>query len=349
MNWSKQMLRIKKSVPLIMLMLVWGSLFIPKLSSQHVHIMSAEETGHYSTRDSIDHFFDRVQPLEVSIQLKDSAIIHLDQAKASRKLREAMRKQGINPDSAQNQILRSAMKEALRLSSPYLNDYPLNDTTRIGIIQGDLYGPSVFYTREYGIYVPAPMIQNQGKDLLTRVLIHEIFHIQSRMYPDLQERLYAHLGFQKLEHPVKYPKTFLARTILNPDGTDWDYYIPLTLNDKDVLAFPLIVSANPHFNPENSDFFSYVKFQLFPIEMKKGMYHINYGENYDGLEKKWMQPFFETITDNTNYIIHPDELMADNFVFLTQWLDDGVPPEKMSQPGKELLRKLAGEYSIQLP
>ena len=31
------------------------------------------------------------------------------------------------------------------------------------------------------------------------------------------------------------------------------------------------------------------------------------------------QNFFEQIEENTNYIIHPDEVLADNFIFLTMW------------------------------
>ncbi len=349
MNWFKGRLSPKNMISFWFLISLSASSFIPKLAAQHVYIMPAEKTHHYSTRDSVDLFFDRIQPLEVSIQLKDSAIMHLEQAEASQLLREAMRKQGVTPDSNQNQILRSAMKEALRLSQPLLKMYPLPDTIRVGIIQGDLYGPSVFYTRENGIYVPEPMVKAGNNQMLTTVLIHEIFHIQSRNYPKLQEKLYAHLGFKKLNLPIIYPDGFISQTLLNPDGTDWDYYIPLSLDDKKVLAFPLIVSRRSQFDPNEPNFFSYLKFQLFPIQKNKEGYKLSYEGSFDGLDSKWMTPFFERITKNTNYIIHPDELMADNFVFLTKWIEKEEAPDNISESGKELLRKLASEYQVKLP
>jgi len=349
MNWSKGILSPINVISFLFLISLSASSFIPKLTAQHVFIMPAEKTQYYSTRDSVDLFFDRIQPLEVSIQLKDSAIMHLKQADASQLLQVAMRKQGVTPDSSQNQVLRSAMDEALRLSQPLLKKYPLPDTIRVGIIQGDLYGPSVFYTRENGIYVPEPMVKAGNRKMLTTVLIHEIFHIQSRNYPKLQEKLYAHLGFKKLDLPIIYPKSFISQTLLNPDGTDWDYYIPLSIDDKKVFAFPLIVSKKSYFDPAEPNFFSYLKFQLFPLQKQKGGYKLSYEGDFDGLDSKWMTPFFERITKNTNYIIHPDELMADNFVLLTKWIESNKAPDKLSEPGKQLLRKLAGEYQVNLP
>jgi len=316
-----------------------------------VDIMSAEETEYYSTRDSVDHFFDRVQPLEVSIQLQDSSIAHLTQPQAANQLQAAMLHQGVEAKANEKLLstIESSMNEALRLSQPLLKMYPLPDTIRVGIIQGDLYGPSVFYTRENGIYVPEPMAKAGNEQMLTDVLIHEIFHIQSRNYPELQEKLYAHLGFKKLDLPIIYPDGFIPQTLLNPDGTDWDYYIPLSIDDKKVLAFPLIVSKKSHFDPDEPNFFSYLKFQLFPLQKQKGGYKLSYEGDFDGLDSKWMTPFFERITKNTNYIIHPDELMADNFVLLTKWIESNKAPDKLSEPGKQLLRKLAGEYQVNLP
>jgi hypothetical protein len=314
-----------------------------------VDILSAGETAQYSTHDTIDNFFDRVQPLEVSIQLKDSALMHLSQAQASERLQTAMRNQGVDANKQQIQVLQFCMDEALRLSQPLLRDYSLPDQIRLGIIKGDLYGPSVFYTREHGIFIPEPMIKEANSKMLTTVLIHEIFHIQSRTHPDLQERLYSHLGFEKLDLPIEYPQGFKAQTLLNPDGTDWDYYIPLSMDEKEVRAFPMIVSKLPHFKTDNPNFFSYLKFQLYPLNKENGAYKLNYTENFDGLNGKWMKPFFDRITKNTNYIIHPDELMADNFVLLTKWIDQGEAPKDLTEDGKDLLRNLASVYEVDLP
>ena len=37
------------------------------------------------------------------------------------------------------------------------------------------------------------------------------------------------------------------------------------------------------------------------------------------LNMEEVENFFEQIGKNTNYIIHPDEVLADNFIFLSMW------------------------------
>ena len=319
------------------------------LSGQHVEILSADQTAYFSTHDTIDHFFERVQPLEVAIQLKDPSIQQKSQQKASELLKEAMQKEGVTPNETQKNILASSINKALQLSSPLLRLYPLSDTIRLGVIKGNLYGGSVFYTREQGIFIPEPMIQSDNKEVLTKILIHEIFHLQSRRHPHLQEKLYHHIGFKKLDHPIRLPPSFLKRTLLNPDGTDWDYFISLQHKEETKKAFPLIVSKKAVFDTAQTAFFAYLKFQLYELHLTDGKYELTYDDNLDGLDKEWMKPFFEQITDNTQYIIHPDELIADNFVLLTEWIHLKEKPEKVSSEGEKLLRNLAKEYKIDLP
>ncbi|NBC25157.1 MAG: hypothetical protein GVX78_06040, partial [Bacteroidetes bacterium] len=319
------------------------------ISGQHVEILSADQTAYFSTHDTIDHFFERVQPLEVAIQLKDPSIQEKSQKKASEVLKKAMYEEAVTPTKAQKKILATSIDEAIKRSSPLLQLYPLSDTIRLGVIKGNLYGGSVFYTREQNIFIPEPMIQSDNTGMLTKILIHEIFHLQSRKYPELQEKLYRHIGFHKLDKPLRLSPSFLERTLLNPDGTDWDYFITLATKDEEKKAIPLIVSKKADFDTAQTAFFAYVKFQLYELQVTDGKYEISYTNNFDGLNKEWMKPFFEQITYNTQYIIHPDELIADNFVLLTEWLRSKKKPEKISADGEKLLHNLAKEYKIDLP
>jgi hypothetical protein len=47
--------------------------------------------------------------------------------------------------------------------------------------------------------------------------------------------------------------------------------------------------------------------------------------------------FFRQIRDNTGYIIHPDEVLADNFSFIMLDKDGAQASYKFSKAGKELL------------
>ncbi|MBP6812017.1 MAG: hypothetical protein KA138_10885, partial [Saprospiraceae bacterium] len=47
--------------------------------------------------------------------------------------------------------------------------------------------------------------------------------------------------------------------------------------------------------------------------------------------------FFRQIKDNTGYIIHPDEVLADNFAFIMQERNGQKVSLKFSAEGKQLL------------
>jgi hypothetical protein len=50
--------------------------------------------------------------------------------------------------------------------------------------------------------------------------------------------------------------------------------------------------------------------------------------------------FFEKITSNTDYIIHPDEIIADNFMYLMMREKKNGLIRSFSKDGTELLRNI---------
>jgi len=50
--------------------------------------------------------------------------------------------------------------------------------------------------------------------------------------------------------------------------------------------------------------------------------------------------FYKQIRDNTTYIIHPDEVLADNFSFIMLDLDGKQASIKFSKEGKHLLKDM---------
>ena len=53
-----------------------------------------------------------------------------------------------------------------------------------------------------------------------------------------------------------------------------------------------------------------------------------------------MPSFFDQIKYNTQYIIHPDEILADNFMILAMSKKDPASINDLDEAGKELLRKI---------
>ena len=53
-----------------------------------------------------------------------------------------------------------------------------------------------------------------------------------------------------------------------------------------------------------------------------------------------MPSFFDQIKYNTQYIIHPDEVLADNFMILALSKRDPSSLDDFDEAGKELLKKI---------
>jgi len=331
-----------KSFLWLFVFLIFSGLFSIRSEAQNTfEILDSAKCAVYITHDTVDNFFERVQPLEASILLKERRWKDSSQAAASKALIYTMREFTMNPSKTQKNILQRAMAEAMNKSAPFLKSYPL-PTIQLGLIKGFVYGPSVFYTRENGIYIPEAMVTQESEKELTQILIHEIFHIQSRNYPGLQEKIYDALGFIKLDEVPTMPAAFRSRILLNPDGTDWNFAIPLQMQENKQLAYPMIVSKEKSFQPDMPNFFAYLKFQLYPLQTLDEGYRVTYDGDLDGLPRAWFETFFSKITNNTQYIIHPDELAADNFVLLTR--RNAGEELGLSPNGQQLLDRIETHY-----
>jgi hypothetical protein len=132
---------------------------------------------------------------------------------------------------------------------------------------------------------------------------------------------------------------------LNPDGTDFKYYITLQVApDKEIKAIPIIYSNAAKFNPKKPDFFNYLKFELFELQnMQRGFIVATKKDGTSTLNMKELPDFQRQIRDNTGYIIHPDEILADNFMFLALAQKDKKRNDKFSNEGKALLQLIDTE------
>ncbi|MEE9439050.1 MAG: hypothetical protein V3V14_08630, partial [Saprospiraceae bacterium] len=179
------------------------------------------------------------------------------------------------------------------------------------------YGPSVYYTRENGIIIPENIFVEPSIEDQMPVMLHEIFHILSRYNDDFRNQMYALIGFYKFDEELILPPVIGNKKLSNPDGIRTDYAINLK-NDKGEIqkALPLILSTKDRYTDAIPSFFSYLNFDLFPL-INKGNNVVSIDVKNDGTSNLSLEhnaDFFKQIKDNTQYIIHPDEIMADNFM-----------------------------------
>ena len=121
----------------------------------------------------------------------------------------------------------------------------------------------------------------------------------------------------------------------------------IQLKDKEGASFqaiPIITSNSFDYDPARPAFFSYIEFNLFPIKrLEAGGYEVISQSNGNSpLQLPEQSEFFRQIRDNTQYIIHPDEILADNFTFLalSKLQKSKKSLERFSEEGRQLIAEM---------
>jgi hypothetical protein len=124
--------------------------------------------------------------------------------------------------------------------------------------------------------------------------------------------LYALIGYQRLHAPLHFPKPLLEQRLLNPDGISHNYAIELADATGQTKHYISVITADTNSTYPEKRYFDYIDFRLYPLLPTDTGYTVQ----PQGVQPEAAPGFFEQIGDNTGYIIHPDEILADNFVLL---------------------------------
>ena len=174
------------------------------------------------------------------------------------------------------------------------------------------------YTRSNAIVFPEIYL-NKTIAEIQKIICHELFHIMSRANPALRGKFYAAIGFVKCNEVI-FPPILESQKITNPDAPVNNHYISLKIEGDEVLAIPILFSRAKKYNEElGGEFFNYLQLQFLAVE--KHINSANVKPIYDGnrplfIDMRQQSGFFEKVGQNTRYIIHPEEILADNFAFL---------------------------------
>ncbi len=191
------------------------------------------------------------------------------------------------------------------------------------------------YTRDHALILPQTMLAS-NRPPSPRLIAHELFHILSRGNPGLRERLYQAIGFVKCSE-IELPEPLRNRRITNPDAPANDHCIRVQVGGAEVWAVPIIFSRTERYDvARGGEFFFYMQSQLLLIDRQGN------SPNAKPMDAALQRPhlvdfgdvrgFYEQVGRNTEYIIHPEEILADNFAMLVLGDQD--------VPSPEILRKL---------
>src|SRR5262249_18306533 len=151
-----------------------------------------------------------------------------------------------------------------------------------------------------------------------KILPHEVFHVLSNQNPKLREKLYTIVGFHPCNE-VQLPPALAVRKLTNPDAPVNNHYMTSKLNDRDVEWMPILLSKSDHYDTQRGgNLFSYLEFKLLALETDdSGRRRPALRQGQAILESATGVPsFYQRIGRNTTYIIHPEEVLAENFVLL---------------------------------
>ena len=179
-----------------------------------------------------------------------------------------------------------------------------------------------FYTRDTAIIFPGSELGHAGAELLSKMIAHELFHILSRENPILREKLYQLIGFTKCPE-IEFPGELKERKITNPDAPRNDHSIRLRAGDRDVIGVPILFSATAKYDVgRGGEFFNYLQFKFLLASKKSSA-----SSKPEIVAPEQVSGFFEQVGRNTTYVIHPEEILADNFALLVLGQKDVPSPD----------------------
>lgn len=195
------------------------------------------------------------------------------------------------------------------------------------------------YCRGKHIIIPE-VVLTRDSSKIESLLIHELFHVISNQHPELRADLYAIVGFQECPEIAIHP-SLKERRITNPDAPVIDCVIKLKEGERVVRAAPILYSSTEDFDPKKEGgMFAHLVFKLMVVAPEaRGWKAVDQGGRAVVLDPKGVPDFQEKIGRNTNYIIHPEEILADNFVHLVRGREKIPTPRIVEELQKVLERK----------
>jgi hypothetical protein len=169
------------------------------------------------------------------------------------------------------------------------------------------------YTRANAIVLPAARVRNLRGERAFRLLAHELFHVASRATPALRDATYALLGFAPIG-PITAPHELDHQRMTNPDAHVLGHYVRL----GDRAFVPLLICSRPLAEVlEETSVLGVVRVTLLEVDHDAGTI-VRDAEGAPVLVDAEATEWSKAIARNSEYTIHPEEVLADNLSLLVR-------------------------------
>jgi hypothetical protein len=169
------------------------------------------------------------------------------------------------------------------------------------------------YTRANAIVLPAARVRSLRGERAFRLLAHELFHVASRASPALRDATYALLGFAPIG-PLAPPPELDDKRMTNPDAHALAHYVRL----GERAFVPLLICPLPLADVlEQTTVLGLVRVTLLEIDPDTAAI----ARDADGapvLIEAQATEWSKRIARNSEYAVHPEEILADNLSLLVR-------------------------------
>lgn len=161
-------------------------------------------------------------------------------------------------------------------------------------------------------------------DALDERFFHELFHVISRGNPGRRDALYGIIGFERCT-PMALDSALRARVLTNPDAPVVEYVSRLEIDGQTVLATPLMIADIERYTT-TSGLFDHVGVQFAPfVRDQQGRCTLDAASTVT--QAQIGRALLARAGNNTDYAIHPEELVADNFAQMMMGRSDARSPQ----------------------
>jgi hypothetical protein len=196
------------------------------------------------------------------------------------------------------------------------------------------------YCRAAAVVLPAKLLQGDPAEL-DYTVVHELFHIYRRHHGENRRLLYKIIGFDVCPE-IALPEELRRRKITNPDAPLLDSFIRIRVGGRRVAATPVLIARTERYDvKQDGEFFASMDFRLLVLEEINGRFQPAAlpGGKPHLLDPMEVPDYLDQIGRNTKYIIHPEEILADNFVLLVNGKSPVPSPGILKQMRSLLTRR----------
>ncbi|MBK5911572.1 hypothetical protein CCR85_08735 [Rhodothalassium salexigens] len=166
---------------------------------------------------------------------------------------------------------------------------------------------------------PGLIARRAADGTLVELFYHELFHILSRHNRAARDELYALIGFKPCG-AFDLPAPYAGRRITNPDAPVNAHYLPVTVDGVPTKVLPLLYAVSRTYDPTR-------RRPGFAGQFRTGFMAVRHTgdrceavNGRDGTARLYrtddLDDLYDRIGRNTQYTIHPEEILADNFALL---------------------------------